>query len=1145
MSQLPLNLPFEQLTGYDKPQILLTQALDNELTMRGALQTLVDVDGLTPKERDLFTTRLKDRIGRNAITDTVVDIATNPFVLLMAITNPVGGQALSRTGKAIFDMSARFSPLVKDQGGMHAALGALAPMQLFRGTALTPAVQAFSKNVDQLEKELMARVGDPLRKVLEKNGLDSLNPEHIKDAAKKLKASQLNDALEASLRGLDKEVVDKVLQARKMIGTEVYSKKKHTRMQWAQYGRYEPVVKKRVTKRYIQRDMDQEIDRLGLTELRDAYKSALSERENALFMDVEKTLRTGKKVADPQKLLRIWEGARFGAKQGGAFNGTTAEMAAMALNPEIASLIASGKLNQKAFMAAMTETIEGHASYYMPRNLMELKGTTDIGRLMEQKRSRSLVASGSTLNRTSSTGTFDPEDLQRIFDQYGATKAGAKLLDNAQKKVKNILGKGGVARTYRLNAQESLSRYFRDTGVTHALYVQTEDVLPRLGQALQDTKGYANPEKLKQINKALRPNPLMDGRKSLAKVFQEQHFLLEDRFAKEALEVILRQATGVQKIEHAATHMALIKGKQGLRLMLDSPVGKALKDSSKWGEGVYSRMDEMANAELSLGGAKGISGQLAKYFYVTHLGLNLASVTMNMMQPLLYASVYGGLGNVLKSYKSAFTELGSYMSARVGKHGFKSLNDEQHQALISKHFKFANMEGENLVQIGRDTFSTLDSISYKTSALADAAKKESYFFDYPMKLFEKAEWLNRNVAAYTVENLYKSKGLIPTKASPTYYRMINDVDEMVSATQFGGSNLNTPMVFQGEGSLGRLGNNPLFRQFLSFPLRTTTGMTYEAARLGDRGLFKGVGQDLIRGLGISAIFYEAGKNTFGVDLSPGLFGASLGQLVGGDRFFQDGNEYVPIPPVIDIPVNIVRGALDPGQRELLQNNIPRLIPGGIGLARMFNLMPNLPESPLFNLPGALQKTYIDPRQRSPEGGVALFKGDGTLIGYESPGQIYAKALGVDLGTFKQAGDFDGYLLKNRDQIVNYRQRAIQALLSNEIPRMQAIKSEFKKRYGMDLTISKEQLDSAQKNRLISRTERILDRMPPDQRAQFQQQAVSRAPEMGLEAEVIMGADTARERMQGRLTQQQPMSPEQVEVMRQETGNPGYQPFSTY
>ena len=1137
-----MNLPFEKLASYDKPQLLLTQALDNELTLRGGLQTLVDVDGLSPKERDLFTTRLKERIGRNSVTDAAVDVLTNPFVIMMMVTSPAAGTALSRTGKAIFDVAERYSPFVKEQGGLLASLGLLSPTQLFKGTALTPAMEAFTKGVDQMEKEMMARVAEPLRKTLERHGLESLNPDRVADPVKKQLAQKLNDALDASLRGLDREVTDKVIRTRKMIGTEKYDRKKHTKKEWKAKGRIEIEVVDRVSKKLVSSDMDQVIDKLGLRELRDAFKAATDERRMRMFGDEAASKAAGKFVADEKKLLRMWEGTRMGMRDSSAFKGTTKELASLAVGPDLAGLVASGRVDQGQFTAALKKMIEGQPDYYMPRNLMDLKGTTNMQQILEQRRSSSVVATGSSLARTSATGSFDPDDLGRLFKQFGATAAGVKAQLASQKKIQALMAKGKAARVYKLNAQESLSRYFRDTGVTHSLYVQTLDDLPRLAQRVKDTRGAALPAKVKVLTDAeARRSPLLGKGKSLASVLQEEHFLLEDRFAKEALEVLVRGAVGVQKMEHVATHMALIRGKQGLKWLMGSPVGKAMKASGKWGQDLHKRFTEIADAELGFGEAKSISGTLAKYFYVTHLGLNLSSVTMNLMQPLLYASVYGGLGNVLKAYGAAFKELGAYTSDRLERYGVRSLTDEQHRELIEKHFKFANMDGENLIQIGRDTFSTMDSISYKTQSLHDVSRKESYFFDYPMKLFEKAEWLNRSVAAHSVENLYLSKGIDFRKGTPGFQRFVTDVGETVNATQFGGSSLNTPMMFQGTGPFGRIGNNPLFRQFLSFPLRSVTTLAYDSPRMADRGLLKGVGQDFIRGMGISAIFYEVGKNTFGADLSPGLFGASLTQLAGGDRFFQAGNEYIPIPPVVDIPVNIVRGALDPGQRQLLQDNLPRLVPGGIAAYRAMGLLPNLMEGPLFGLPGALQKTYVDPKQQTEDGRLAVYKGDGTLIDYQSKGQLFAKFLGVDMGTFRESADFDGFLLKNREQIVEYRRKAIQALLNNEIPKMQGIRAEFKRRYGIELTISKDQLDEAMKNRLVPRTERILDRMPPELRPQYQQLVASRAPQLGVEAEAITGADTARQRMQARQINSLPLNEEQRAAVQQ----PGFTGFESF
>ena len=1131
MSQTPMNLPFEQLASYDKPSLLLTMALDNELTLRGGMQALVDSNGLSPKERDLVTTRLKDKVGRNPITDSAIDIITNPFVLLMAVTSPVAGQMLSRSGKAIFDMGARYSPFIKEQGGLHAALGALSPMQLFRGTALTPAMESFTKGVDNMEQEMVGVVGGPLQRVLERHGLESLNPDKISDPIKKELARDLNTTLWASMEGMDK-VRREALPVMKTVDNEGI---KTIELE---------MVNKEIPQ-YVNSNMNMEIERRGLTELRDAMNKAKADRRMALFGDADKSFKSGTFVADEQKLLRQIQGVKMGFSNEGALRGTGAEVTAMLMGPEISELISSGQIEAEAISKFLKEIIEKQPADYMPRNLVDLVGETSMTKVLEQRRSRGLAATGSTLGRSSVSGSFHPEDLEDVFKRFGSTEEGGTLLENSKTKIRKIVEGGGSAKTYRINAQESLARYFRDTAVTHALYVQTVDQMPHLGQAIQDTRGFAKPEKVKALEGAMFQSELMDkSKQSLASVLQEEHYLLEDRFAKEAVEVLLRQAMGVQKIEHAATHMALINGKRGMQAVLESPIGKALKGSGSWGEGMYNRMDELVKKEMTFGESKSMSASLAKYFYVTHLGFNLSSAAMNMMQPLLLASTWGGLGNVAKAYGTAFKELGGYLKERVGKHGFTSLSDVEHMALIQKHFKYSNVEGENLLGIGRDSFATLDSISYKSDALSGLSRRESYFYDYPMKLFEKVEWLNRSVAAHTVENMYTKAGIDTTRGGAGYYRMNRDVGEMVSGSQFGGSSLNTPMMFQGVGPAGRLGNNPLARQFLGFPLRSLTALTHDAPKLGERGPVKGITQDLIRGMGISAIFYELGKNSFNMDISPGLYGSSLTQIVGGDRFYQSGNEYVPIPPVIDIPMNLIRGAMDPGQRELLANNLPRLIPGGISFSRALAMSPKLGGDPLFGLPGSLQKTYVDFKQRTPDGQVAVYKADGTLIDYQSPGKIFAKYMGLDMGTFRNTSDFDGFMLKNREQIVEYRRKAIAALLSNEIPKMQSIKGEYKKRFGMDLTISKAQLDEAMKNRLVSRSERIMDRMPPELKGQYQQLAAGRADQMGVPSEAIIGADTARQRMQARAIQTLPLTQEQRQVMSQETGKP-FESFGGY
>lgn len=1122
-----MQTPFEPITVYDKPNVLLTQLVDGEFTKRGALQTLVDADGLSPQERDSYVTRLKEGVGRNVLTDTLIDTLTNPFVLLLAVTTPVGGSMLSRAGQSIFSRSARFSPFLKEQGGLHGVLGMLSPTVLFQGTGITPAIQSFGKGVKALEEEMLTTVTPHLSAVLKKHGLNSLNPEKVSDPAKKALVEEISFALHASLEGLHKT---RTMVRGRLKGTfadDFAGKKKISKAQ-----KVELLVTETEIPAMIQTNPEDAIQRLGLGDLRDAFKQATDVRRVRMFGKDDVFAKTGKFEADDQKLLRQLEGMKLGYTESGALSGSGSGFAAGLMGPEMEAAMRAGKVSPTDMLVNLRKVIDGQSKNYVPRNLIESVGERSIPLMMEQKRSSAFMASGAALHRSSRHGAYAPEDMRKMFGYFGATDDGIKSVMASEKMLKAVVARGDTAKVFRINPFEAMNRHFRDTGISHGLFVQTVSGSPRTAQAIKDTMGQWNPEKAAELGRILPQSAIMDGEVSIGKALYQQHFMLEGNQAKEALEVVLRQSTGRTKIEHAVSHMAMVSARGAMNKFLDSPVGKILSESGPWGKQTFDKLKHSVTQPLGFGEAKSAAGTLAKYFYVTHLGLNMASVAMNTMQPFLLASVYGGLPNVLKGYKEAFKEMGGYMSERVSKYGVRSLNDLEHSGLITKHFKFANVEGENLMNIGRDVFQSLDEVSFSTAGLNRIGRKESYFFDYPMKLFEKAEWINRSVAAHSVEAGYLAAGRKVTKGSEDYYRMLTDVDAMVGSTQFGGSIVNTPMAFLGQGPLGRAGNNPLMRQFLSFPVRSVTGVSYQSGMLGDRGA-AGVGMDLLRGMGISAIMYEAGKNILKADLSPALFESSMTQLVGGDRFFQDGNEYIPIPPVIDIPVNLLRGILDPGQRELLQNTVPRMIPGGIALSRSINLLPNLSDNPLTALGGSLQKTYVDwEGPRTQEGYVGVFKGDGTLIDYASPGSIVAKSIGLDLGSWKSTADFDGFLIKNRDQIVEYRRRMVQALMNNEVGKATGVRDEFQKRFGIPLTVTKAQLDEAYKSRSVSRSERMLDRMPPDIRPQFLDAAKSRAEQMNLTPDDLANTGSSKARAFDRRLDAVQLDPETVQSMQQ-------------
>lgn len=517
--------------------------------------------------------------------------------------------------------------------------------------------------------------------------------------------------------------------------------------------------------------------------------------------------------------------------------------------------------------------------------------------------------------------------------------------------------------------------------------------------------------------------------------------------------------------------------------------------------------------EMTPGAGKTAAGKLARYLYVTHLGANMSSAMINLMQPWLLGGSWLGSGNLLKGYKEAIGELGNYMKYRSTE-AFKRLTDVEKAAVTKKFFKYADVDGEDLLGIVRTWEETLDNVSKTGSPLGRAVKKESLFLDYPMKAFEKAEWLNRSVMAHAVEAAYKGAGRNIAKGTEEYTRMLGDVRRMVQETQFGGDVMNTPLMFLGQGPFGRVFNNPLARQFLPFGVRSLTGALLMPSRIGagERSLVGGTAVkhvspfvDVARGFGISALIYEIGKNTLGADLSPGLFASSLTQLVGNERFVQDGQDWLPIPPVASIPINVLKGVAG-GDYELLQRTVPRMLPGGIALSRAIGVLPDLPNYDLLaGLPGSLQKTYADWRNPTPDGHVAVYKGDGTLIGYYRGTELIARGLGVDMNKFRDTGDLDNYINRQREEMADYRRQAAAAFLSNDYSKGEAIRSEFQRRFGMPLVMTKDQLRQSLKARQLPRTERVLQMLPADARPLYRAMVASSTTQRtNLSQEQILG-----------------------------------------
>jgi hypothetical protein len=253
----------------------------------------------------------------------------------------------------------------------------------------------------------------------------------------------------------------------------------------------------------------------------------------------------------------------------------------------------------------------------------------------------------------------------------------------------------------------------------------------------------------------------------------------------------------------------------------------------------------------------------------------------------------------------------------------------------------------------------------------------------------------------------------------------------------------------------------------------------------------------------------------------------------GERFMEDGNEWIPIPPAVDIPIEMVRGVMTQ-DLAIMSQTIPRLFIGGVAFTRMLGMFPKLPDTFLAHLPHSLQKTYVGWDMKQPDGTVPVFAADGRIIDFRHGSEMIMRSLGADLGRWGNIGAMDNYMVNQRDEIIQARREAIRYYLAGEVAKAERIRRRFEKRHGFPLTISKQQIQEAIRLRSTPRPERVLERIPPELRPVYQQMlARSGGPRrLALPGEAITQAETARQRDVLRRAETLLLEPGAIDRLRQ-------------
>lgn len=781
------------------------------------------------------------------------------------------------------------------------------------------------------------------------------------------------------------------------------------------------------------------------------------------------------------------------------------------------------KINDRAIAASQTmpETSESAFRTYSTEDLdvIESLGGTNADVIKQHERLRARL--NNTVERIREVG--DTATVSRLgafnsgkFYSNNAASTYALYLHGSEVVARDAAGKAvrqytnawdGVTQTQKNSgrfydateaSKEAGNRKLYGTATTKA---RNRDVLTEIEGPYGGTRGFYNmADVLNQVDGSIA-NPHLQG-------------ILRDTVVPQ----MLGKATVRGSTENLLVHTTAMAAKETADFLKKIKV-----DETAFGAGVVKSLDDFATKPQSFIGA-GERGGIAKYLYMTHLGFNPAAVVLNLTQPWLLGASWMGVGPTIKAYGQAFKEMGGYIADRVAM-GKLNIDDATKIALIKKHFQHSESLG-----IGPDVIQTLDNVAFPVGSLSQRKTLGERFTDTSMKLFEKGEWMNRLVTAHATDNLYKSAGKYAT-TGPMQAQRLRDVRQMIQETQFGADFLNTPMVFMGYGRLGSIFGAPEMRQFLSFPLRSVTGLAITSkqinegrrAVLGFETGFAGARvTDFVRGMGVSASLYYAGRNMFEADMSKGLFYNSTTDIIGGDSFNsqESPTDFIPVPPFIDLGYDFAYGLIQ-ADNELIANSIWRLTPGGIALSRaVSSLGPGfgLPrDTEMGRLAQTFQRKYADYSMKTPTGEVPVFKGDGTFVEFRNPMQMIMQGLGLDLNKSKVRSEETGYYIKQRDLILNYRKQILSRMIANDVAGAMRKKAEYEKRFGIPFTVTKAQIKGFMTNRLIPRDERILDRIPPKARHLYAGYVAADQTNKDVDpaAFVSAGTSTARSELMGR------------------------------
>lgn len=889
--------------------------------------------------------------------------------------------------------------------------------------------------------------------------------------------------------------------------------------------------------------LNADIRELGLDELIDGASRMRQAVKAKLYGKDDVFSSTGQFEADDDKILRIARGARYELEnQGvigkdGRFNYESANIANSILSDEVASaLVKFGKANEGRGMTSKeieqlivkTYKVMLDDPHYMPRNTTAVYQNTGSGRVeveaspydapgsfLQGFRSDVKPSSG-TKFRTRNMIPIDPDDLEFMGSRYGYTPEINEEIRFAQESVRNQakMDARGVYKVHRMAPDISLQKYIVASARDAVMF--SDDPMKNLGvvAALKDFPSprtnamYPGPPGEKGMPghfRAYGPGPKPAGGFSLYDIVQTQMNSLEEQAGSKGYVVqamkqhVLPSVFGYRPVEDGAARAMGSWMRGTMYEVSNSDFFKAVEAQGGVAERFVRGMRRYGQSPPRDGAEFG--SDIARIFYGSTIGLNLNTALQNLMQPLHNIHQLG-FTNAVRAYGQTIEQMYGFAKARsaLGRGASPAAIEDAMDRTMNR--TLAGGVKVNLREIA-DISTAWDAVE-KPGFGAQISSNRGGVFEVVMKPFQLAEMVNRMATGNAVLNAAEEGWKIAgrnSKLDP--FRAIQDARLAVETMQFGSSPLNRPLMFYKDYL-----RNPAIRQFLQFPVRSAANLVVMPGMVGGTrnvlgmevsSKFGVMGVDFMRALGVSAIAYEVLKNTFGMDASRGL-------LVGFVPDFdpeKDESLMLPVPPFADAMYSGVRALMTGGDKAILGDVVPLLIPGGVAISRALGSMP---ESKTLQALG-IQKRYAAWDQADEEGNVPVFDQDSRLLGMYSGPDIVLRGLGADMGRFQNQGEVTKFLLKNRDQMRDLRRQWIASVLSNNMLQANKIRANYERQFGMPLTVTQQQMREAMKIREESVSARTLNSMDKDLQDQYRdvmQQTVPQAMQ-GSTAPLEQGA----------------------------------------